>query len=58
MPGTPDKRTQLTLADLAERFADRPAPQSFERIYEDDLELGHVFAVFHAKLNEYLNEMK
>ena len=57
MPGTPDKRTQLTLADLAERFADRPAPQSFERIYEDDLELGHVFAVFHAKLNEYLNEI-
>lgn len=43
---------ELMLTDLREKYDEVPASRAFARLYVDE-EWGHVFAIFHRRLNEH-----
>ena len=43
--------TELMLSDLQEKYAAQAASPAFKRLYEDEHEFGHMFAVLHGRLN-------
>jgi len=42
---------ELTISDLREKYGALATTPAFKRLYEDDLEFGHMFAVLHGRLN-------
>lgn len=44
---------ELATADIVERFREQPAKPKFERIYRDDSDFSHVYAVLHGELNRH-----
>lgn len=42
---------ELVLSDLHEKYAAQATSSAFKRLYEDDHEFGHMFAVLHGRLN-------
>jgi hypothetical protein len=47
----------MRVADVQEKYAEQAAARAYERIYEDDAQLGHVFAVLHDKLNRHFMDI-
>lgn len=47
---------QLMLADLREKYDAVPSSPAIERLYEG-VDLGHMFAVLHKRLNEHFNSV-
>jgi eukaryotic-like serine/threonine-protein kinase len=47
----------LMLADLTDRYAEIPASDAFARLYGDDAQFGHVFAVLHGQLNQHFDSI-
>jgi hypothetical protein len=43
----------MMLADLTARYNEMPASEAFTRLYVDDEQFGHVFAILHERLNEH-----
>jgi len=46
---------ELAAAGIVERFRDQPAKPKFERIYGNDSEFSHVYAVLHGELNRHFS---
>lgn len=44
---------ELMLADLQARYEEQASSPTFERVYEEDSELGHAFSVLHKRLNDH-----
>ncbi|MDI3213763.1 protein kinase family protein, partial [Arthrobacter sp. AL12] len=51
MPTAADMR----VADLLDKYKDRPAPRAYSRLYEDVAEFGHMLAVLHDQLNRHFS---
>jgi eukaryotic-like serine/threonine-protein kinase len=47
----------LMLDDLTSRYAERPAAETFTRLYTDDAQFGHVFASLHERLNHHFDSI-
>ena len=50
--GTP---IQFMLSDLKAKYEERPSSVAFDRLYEDEVEFGHMFSVLHKRLNEHFD---
>ena len=48
---------KLMLADLTSRYAEMPASEAFARLYVDEAEFGHVFAILHERLNQHFDSI-
>src|SRR5690554_5626283 len=48
---------KMALDDLLEKYDAEPATPPFERIYPEDDEFSHMFAVLHRKLNQHFLEI-
>jgi hypothetical protein len=47
---------ELMLADLATEYAGTPTTDTFTRLY-DDTDYGHLFAIFHERLNQHFESI-
>lgn len=45
------------LADMKAKYAERASSTAFDRLYDDDVEFGHMFSVLHKRLNEYFDSI-
>lgn len=54
MAGNP---VEYMLADLRADYAEEPVPPRIARLYEDDPDWGHMFAVLHKKLNQHFDDI-
>jgi len=45
----------LMLADLTARYNEMRASEAFTRLYVDDEQFGHVFAILHERLNGHFD---
>ncbi len=48
---------EFRLADLKVKYADLASSPAFIRLYQDDLEFGHMFSVLHQRLNEHFDSI-
>jgi len=48
---------EFRLADLKVKYADLASSPAFARLYQDDLEFGHMFSVLHQRLNEHFDSI-
>jgi hypothetical protein len=48
---------ELMLADLISHYAEAPASTAFTRLYADDAQFGHAFAVLHERLNQHFGSI-
>ncbi len=48
---------ELMLADLKAKYEERPSSVTFDRLYTDDAEFGHMFSVLHKQLNEHFESI-
>lgn len=44
---------EFMLADMRAKYEERASSATFDRLYEDDAEFGHMFSVLHKQLNEH-----
>ncbi len=47
----------LMLADMKAKYDERASSAAFDRLYEDDVEFGHMFSVLHKRLNEHFESI-
>lgn len=45
------------LADMKAKYDERASSAAFDRLYEDDLDFGHMFSVLHKRLNEHFDSI-
>nr|NLI49025.1 protein kinase family protein [Propionibacterium sp.] len=50
--GTPD---EFMLADMKAKYEEHASSMTFDRLYEFDVEFGHMFSVLHKRLNEHFD---
>jgi len=48
---------EMRLADLHAKYAEQAPTPAFTRLYEDDTEFGHMFAVLHRRLNRHFEDI-
>lgn len=46
---------EFMLEDMKAKYEEVPSAAAFDRLYQDDVELGHMFSVLHKRLNEHFN---
>lgn len=49
--------TELMLADLKAKYEEQASTVTFDRLYADDGEFGHMFSVLHKRLNEHFDSI-
>lgn len=52
-----DDAAKFLLDDLLSKYASQPASARFLRLYGDDEEFGHMFAILHERLNGHLESV-
>ena len=45
------------LADMKAKYDESASSAAFDRLYEDDLDFGHMFSVLHKRLNEHFDSI-
>lgn len=48
---------EMRLADLKAKYEEQPSSVTFDRLYTDEVELGHMFSVLHKQLNEHFESI-
>lgn len=48
---------ELRLADLKAKYEELPSSVTFDRLYTDEVEFGHMFSVLHQQLNEHFESI-
>lgn len=48
---------ELMLADLKAKYEEHPSSVTFDRLYKDDAEFGHMFSALHKQLNEHFESI-
>lgn len=48
---------ELMLADMKAKYEEHASSPAFDRLYEDDVEFGHMFSFLHKKLNEHFDSI-
>lgn len=46
---------EFMLGDMKAKYEEHASSPTFDRLYEDDVEFGHMFSVLHKKLNEHFD---
>lgn len=44
---------EMRLADLKAKYEEQPSSVTFDRLYTDEVEFGHMFSALHEQLNEH-----
>ena len=48
---------ELAVSDLKARYQDQASSPTFDRLYKDDPEFGHMFSVLHKRLNHHFESI-
>jgi eukaryotic-like serine/threonine-protein kinase len=48
---------EFMLADMKAKYEEQASSATFDRLYEDDVEFGHMFSVLHKGLNEHFDSI-
>lgn len=48
---------EFMLSDLKAKYEETASSPPFDRLYEDDTELGHMFSLLHKRLNEHFDSI-
>ncbi|WP_199701902.1 hypothetical protein [Jiangella rhizosphaerae] len=46
---------ELMLAGMKAKYEEQASSATFDRLYEEDVEFGHMFSVLHKRLNEHFD---
>lgn len=47
----------MRLADLKSKYEEQPSSVTFDRLYTDEVELGHMFSALHQRLNKHFESI-